>query len=229
LKKLVVLLLSSGAMAAFGVIAVDASPALAAKCHCKRGPRGPRGPRGFTGPRGPQGPAGPAGARGANGSNGATGPAGPAGPAGPGLNNWDGVLKTPGQVQSVTIGSFTVSDADSVDGSGCTDIVVANNSKSVTAIGTSYYVNDYGYNIKPGNTYVPQDDYGTSDSTGYDAAGYWMTPFQYALQDGSSMITGWVGNSGNSHNSSMVADNNLGAQQPSGNYTCINAGGVAGT
>ena len=73
MRKVLILLVSSGAMAAFGVIAVDASPALAAKCHCKTGPRGPRGPRGFTGSRGPQGPAGPAGS---------AGPAGPAGPAG---------------------------------------------------------------------------------------------------------------------------------------------------
>jgi hypothetical protein len=124
MKKLLVLLLSSGAMAAFGVLAVDASPALAAKCHCKRGPRG------FTGPRGPAGPAGPAGARG---PAGATGPAGPAGPAGGGLNNWDGVLKTPGQVQSVTIGSFTVFDSDLPSGLGCSDISITNNSATQNA------------------------------------------------------------------------------------------------
>ncbi len=118
MKKLVVLLLSSGAVAALGMIAVDASPALAAKCHCQRGPRG------FPGPRGPQGPAGPAGAAGP------TGATGPTGPAGAGLNNWDSVLKTPGQVESITEGSFTVFDADQVGGGGCSDIQLTNNSTS---------------------------------------------------------------------------------------------------
>ena len=43
------LLLSSGALTAFGMLAVEATSAPAAACHCERGPRGPRGPRGRRG------------------------------------------------------------------------------------------------------------------------------------------------------------------------------------
>jgi hypothetical protein len=131
------LLLSSGAVAAFGVLAIDAAPALAAKCHCKRGPRGFTGPRGPQGPQGAkgaqgaqgaQGPAGPPGAAGTPGPAGPAGPTGPTGPQGAGLNNFDANLTTPGQVNSVTVGSFTVSDADAVGGTGCVGIGVTNNS-----------------------------------------------------------------------------------------------------
>ena len=70
-------------MAAAGLVAVDVAPALAAKCHCQRGPRGFTGGRGPQGPQGPAGSRGPAGQNGAPGANGSTGPAGPAGPTGP--------------------------------------------------------------------------------------------------------------------------------------------------
>ncbi len=50
MRRLLILIVTAGA---FGVIAVDATPSLAAKCHCQRVPRG------FTGAHGPQGPAGP--------------------------------------------------------------------------------------------------------------------------------------------------------------------------
>jgi hypothetical protein len=199
LKKLFVLLLTSGAMAAFGVIAVDAAPALAAKCHCKRGPRG------FTGPRGPQGPAGPRGSQGPAGSNGSTGPAGPQGPAGAGLNNWDGVLKTPGQVQSVTVGSFTVFDSDMVSGGGCSDIQVTNNSSSQTADYDTYLnYSSNSYRIAPG---------ATLDAI---SSGDFLNPIQAVLEDGSSMFTALVGN----ENGTALA---------SGNKPCINVGGVAGS
>ena len=200
MKKLFILLLSSGAMAAFGVVAVDVAPALAAKCHCKRGPRGPRGAQG------PQGPAGPAGPAGPSGSTGPAGATGPAGPAGAGLNNWDGVLKTPGQVQSVTIGSFTVSDADQVDGDGCSNVTLTNNSSSQTA---SYNAGALGSGatgtLIPGSSPVPVGGAGTFNNV-----------FQAVLMDGSSMVSGLVGNYD-------------GTQQPSGNLPCINVGGVAGT
>jgi hypothetical protein len=212
LKKLVVLLLSTGAMAAFGVIAVDASPALAAKCHCKRGPRGPRGPRGFTGPRGPQGPAGARGPAGANGANGATGPAGP---AGPGLNNWDGVLKTPGQVQSVTIGSFTISDADAVDGTGCTNISLTNNSSTQTAYyGVSGQIST-GSTLKSGAT-----------NTDFQHGGYYNDANAQGFEpDGSSMFLAFLANSGGADAAYPAAA----TPEPSGNYPCINFGGLAGT
>src|SRR5437588_11201121 len=118
-------------MAAAGLVAVDASPALAAKCHCKRGPRG------FTGPRGPQGPAGP------RGPQGNTGPAGPQGPPGTSssssLTNFIGYLNTAGQTKSVTVGAFTYSTFENLDGSGCAsgvnghDIQITNNSASQSA------------------------------------------------------------------------------------------------
>ena len=212
MKKLMLLILSSGAMAAFGVVAVDAAPALAAKCHCKRGPRGPRGPRGFSGPRGPQGPVGPAGASGPAGPAGSAGASGPAGPAGPGLNNWDGVLKTPGQVQSVTIGSFTVSDADAVGGGGCTGITVA---VPAADAGNWSAVEDYAHHgISSG--WLPQAGQtlnGTTPSFNSDTGGI---AFQGVVLDGSSMISGVIGSE----------DGNA---QPSGNAPCINVGGVAGT
>ncbi len=117
MRKSFILLLSSGVMAAAGVVAVDVTPALAAKCHCQRGPRG------FTGPRGPRGPQGPAGARGpagANGSNGAQGPAGPTGPAGAAGagGNFDNTLTAVGQVASVTIGDFTIADVNNLTTNG---------------------------------------------------------------------------------------------------------------
>ena len=215
-----ILLLSSGAMAAFGVVAIDATPALAAKCHCKRGPRGPRGPRGFNGPRGPQGAAGSPGATGhagPAGPTGPTGPAGPAGPAGPGLNNWDGVLKTPGQVQSVTIGSFTVSDADAVGGGGCTGITVA---VPATDAGNWAEVDDYGrYISSPWTTQngTSLNPGSTVPSSGTSFAGnVGGIVFQAVVLDGSSMVSGFVGSAN-------------GNTQPSGNAPCVNVGGVAGT
>src|ERR1700693_1111926 len=101
-RKLVVLLLSSGAIAALGSLAVEAAPALAAKCHCQRGPRGftgPRGARGAQGSRGPAGANGAAGAQGPAGPAGAMGPAGATGPAGPGVGTFDNVFTSVAEVQ----------------------------------------------------------------------------------------------------------------------------------
>jgi hypothetical protein len=222
LKRLLVLLLSSGAMAAFGVIAVDASPALAAKCHCKRGPRGftgPRGPQGATGPRGAAGPAGPAG------SAGPAGPAGPTGPAGPGLNNFDNVLKTPGQVESVTIGKFTVFVADQVNGDGCGTLNLTNNS-SGTEADYARYNDDQAYiaaraannpddagPVDPGATVDVSNEGGSTTAANN---GELLIPLQALLQDGSSMLTGQLGIW-------------TGPASPSGNSPCITVGGLAGT
>ena len=211
-------------MAAFGVLAVDVAPALAAKCHCQRGPRGytgPRGPKGSAGPRGqqgsagargPQGPQGPQGATGTAGSPGSAGPAGPAGatgPQGPGLNNWDANLTTPGQVNAVTIGSFTVSDADAIGGGGCNGVTLSDTStkKYDFAETTTAYAYDTDGDWDTGLA-------ATSTQTLADQTG--GAVFQAALTNGSSMISGVVG------------DVN-GSAASNGNIPCIDVGGVAGT
>jgi hypothetical protein len=223
LKKVLILLLSSGAMAAFGVIAVDASPALAAKCHCKRGPRGPRGPRGFTGPRGPQGPVGPRGANGSAGATGSTGATGPAGPAGPGMNNFDAYLTTPGQTHSVTVGQFTVSDADQVGGTGCIGVAVTNNSSSTGGYLNADSKGDNGSTstiaLAKGNSLdVWDNDAADGDDPGAGTSAEGFTPFQAWLDTGTTMsaITG-------------IASDANGTAGPSGNIPCIDMGGVAGS
>ena len=207
-------------MAAAGVVAVGAVPALAAKCHCQRGPRG------FTGPRGPAGPRGATGARGAAGAAGAAGPAGPAGatgPAGAGFNNFDGILSTAGSTKSVTIGSFTVSDFDQLDGNGCGPISFTNNSTSQSADWSRYnesqgtivgspVAEEWGVLGKGSSTQISTQ--GGSSTPGNN--GELLVPLQALLQDGSSMITAQVG---------METGN----AAPSGNFPCINVGGVAGT
>jgi hypothetical protein len=221
LKKLLVLLLSSGAMAALGLVAVDATPALAAKCHCKRGPRG------FTGPRGPRGPQGPAGSRGPQGSAGSSGPAGPAGPtgpAGPGLNNFDAYLTTPGQTESVTIGQFTVSDADQLAGNGCIGIAVKNNNSSINGW---LNANSGGNNgststtaLAAGSTLdVYDNDAPDGSNTGAGASAPGFLPFQAWIASGttSSSVTG------------IVSDANSDTTLANGNTPCLDMGGVAGS
>jgi hypothetical protein len=217
LKKLSLMLLSSGAMAA-GLLVTDVDASLAAKCHCRRGPRGFTGPRGPQGPSGPRGATGPAGPAGPAGSAGATGPAGP---QGPGLNNWDSVLKTPNQVESITIGSFTVSDADAVDGTGCTYIQLTNNSPSQTAY--------YGW----ANNNANYDSLAPGASTSSASPNYWMYAGRFIYDkggqawepDGSSMITALIGNSGGADSNGTA----YATQEPNGNYPCVNFGGIAGT
>jgi hypothetical protein len=205
-----VLLLTSGVMAAAGLVAVDVTPALAAKCHCKRGPRGFTGPRG---PRGPQGPAGPAGPRGSNGSNGAagpagaTGPAGPQGPAGGGGNNFDKVLNTAGQVNSITIGQFSVVDSEELSGGGCNDVELVDNSSAGTK-----------YNVGAFESETWSADRGTGVTGETELAGNEPNGlFQAVLVDGSSMISGNVGD--------LDAETDL----PNGLDPCYDVGGAAGT
>ncbi len=221
MKKLLVLLLSSGAMVAVGVLAVDAAPAAAAKCRCQRGPRGPQGPRGPRG-FGVRGPHGPTGSRGPAGSTGPAGSVGPAGPAGLGLNNWDSVLKTAGQVESVTIGSFTVSDADALDGSGCSNISLTNNSSSTNAF--------YGWEYDAANDVTLDSGATTTGSVSLpylEDAGYFADNgyAQAWLQDGSSMLTALVGNSGGGDTNGTA----YATQELNGDFPCVNFGGVAGT
>ena len=209
MRKLFVLLVSSGALAAFGLLALEASPALAAKCHCRRGPRGFTGPRGPAGARGATGSAGP---RGAAGAPGATGPAGPTGPAGAGLNNFDKYLTTGGEVNSVTIGQFTVSDNETLAGGGCGGITLTDNSP--TGVKYAYTEADFAANANSG--WSALNAAGSAGATNLGTDDTFQT--QAILQDGSSMLTATVGN--NDDITSPLA-NNL---QP-----CIDVGGLAGT
>jgi hypothetical protein len=204
LRKSFVLLLSSGVMAAAGLVAVDVTPALAAKCHCKRGPRG------FTGPRGPRGAQGPAGARGPAGANGAAGPAGPQGPAGPAgmVANFDKVLNTAGEVNSVTVGAFTVSDNEALDGSGCGGIMITDNSPA----GVKYaYAHE-----DDGDTFTPDNATGSAGATTFSADE--VNGFNVALEDGSSMAFGRVADL---DNDTTLLSNNL--------QICVDLGYVSGS
>ena len=207
-------------MAAFGAIAVDASPALAAKCHCKRGPRG------FTGPRGPQGPAGPAGARGPAGPAGATGPAGPAGPSGSAaLNNFGADLKTAGAVDSVTVGSFTVNIHENPDGSGCSDLTVTNNSSSVTASGDYDGADTSGWadeTIPAGGLFSVENGDNTAASYGDGPIGMNL---DFALLDGSSVIETSLNASANSQAATLTTEP---TPLSNGLVPCIAWGWVAG-
>jgi hypothetical protein len=118
-------------------------------------------------------------------------------------------LNTPGSVKSVTIGSFTVSDADLNGGGGCSGISLTNTSSSQTA---DVYTNGAG---APTSTAATTRAPGSPPFT-FAGQGSFLNEFQAVLEDGSSMITGIVG-SGNTH-----------AQQ-NGNFGCINVGGIAGT
>ena len=236
MRRLVVLLLSSGVMAAFGVIAVDVTPALAAKCHCKRGPRGhtgPRGPRGFTGSRGPQGPRGPQGVQGPQGpagpAGGPTGPAGPAGPQGPagpagpqgpagpsgggGLSNFDNVVTTVGGVSSVTVGDFTVADVNNkTTNGGCSGITMFASKTYVFSIWSSkagVYV-PWTARAGGGATLIDVDSNPPGPNTGSAenlAQAYDGTP---------SFMTAYVGD-------------DTGSQLASGIFPCVTIGGVSGS
>jgi hypothetical protein len=112
-------------------------------------------------------------------------------------------MATPGQVHSVTIGAFTVSDADQPGGAGCLGVSVTDNSK------TDYYIGN-------GNGGTWSGETPPSTVFKYLPAGYHSNNlFQAVLVDGSSMATG------------DVADVN-GPTTASGNTPCYDVGGVAG-
>jgi hypothetical protein len=123
------------------------------------------------------------------------------------LNNWDGVLKTPGQVQSVTIGSFTVSDADQLGGGGCGNISLTNNSMSENA--------DYGYKGESANEFTLDAGATNTDITNSGRVDDIWTVWEL---DGSSMLTAIIGNSG----ADATPEQNT-------NIPCVNFGGLAGT
>jgi hypothetical protein len=113
---------------------------------------------------------------------------------------------------SVTIGSFTVSDNDAFGGGGCSDINMVNNSTTQTADwGLDQYDNFNDQSLAPGASTS------TSSFGNLAASGFVNVLFSGAELDGSSMITGIVGNSGNQA-----------TQQANQNIPCINMGGVAG-
>ena len=208
MRKLLVLLLSSSAVAALGLLAVDTAPALAAKCHCKRGPRG------FTGPRGPAGPAGPRGATGPRGKTGPTGPVGPAPPPGPpppSLNNFDKLLTTAGEVNAVTVGQFTVSDNEALNGSGCGGVTLTDNSST----GVKYAYSEVNFKANSNIGWQQNNAAGSGGATNFGADNSFT--IQAFVQDGTSMLTGTVGD--NDAVTPLLA-NNL--------QTCVDVGGVAG-
>lgn len=212
MKRLLILIASSSALVAFGGLAVDALPASAAKCHCKRGPRGPRGPRGSRGPTGSAGPTG------STGSGGPAGPTGPTGPTGPGINNWDSYLTTPGQTKSVTIGSLTVFDADRSDTKGCTTLSVRNNSSSHNAdIGIGLFDSFDDFTVAPGGTFNEASMPPLGPPRLFHPEQWTNVLLTAVLVDGSSMLQGDIGSSGGSA-----------TPQPGGNIPCINMGGIAG-
>lgn len=153
------------------------------------------------------------------------------------MNNWDSVLKTPGQVESITEGSFTIFDSDLTGGTGCSAIQLTNNSASQTAelaftfpydgyvvmMSQALANNPPSYNLaawaNPQITVAP----GTTDTNLFADSYNSQTPgnelgdtFQAVLDDGSSMMTGQIGN----WNGTALSN---------GNVPCVNAGGVAGT
>jgi len=200
-------------MAAAGVVAVDVTPALAAKCHCKRGPRGFTGPRGPRGARGPQGPAGPRGPAGANGAQGPAGPAGATGPAGSGLSNFDSVLTTVGQSHSVTIGDFTVADVNNkTTNGGCSGITLFGSKPYYFAIGANKPV--------PATAAVTAAGTSTPVATGGVATPGQLNVLLQAYDFTPSFITGDVGDSSATQGAPA---------QPSGVTPCVDIGGVAGS
>lgn len=161
MRKSFILLLASGVMATAAVVAVDATPAFAAKCHCKRGRRGPRGPRGFTGPRGPQGPAGPAGARG---PAGAQGPAGPTGPAGPGSANLTHYVVTAGAAGTGGTGATLVAG-------GTTGLHPLYTQGPFTIVGQCIVGSGGGNDIWAGTFIVSSDSHSTPGALSSEYAG----------------------------------------------------------
>ena len=222
LKKLFMLLLCSGALLAFGVLAVGAASALGSACRCQRGPRGfrgppgPRGPSGYiTRPRGRRGPSGPAGQRGP------AGPAGRAGPQAPGLSNFDKFLTIAGAANSVTIGSFTVSDANNFNGGGCTGIVLSVPGGTLVASGGpgwSVWTTDAatagsGETASRQSLGIPGD---ITPGTVAITPGTQNNLFSAVVNDGSSVITG------------IVSDSTIDSTG-NGPKACIDWGGFAGT
>ena len=218
LKKLLILLFCSGALAGFAVGAASAS---GAACRCERGPRGFRGPPGPRGPRGPilNGPRGFRGPLGPPGPRGLVGPRGRAGPQGAGLDNFDKFIAGAGASFSVTIGSFTVSDANGPNGGGCTGIVLSVPGGTLVANGGpgwSLWEAD-GTTSGIGET-MSQQSMGSpgaiAPGTTTITSGTQNNLFSAVINGGSSMLTG------------IVSDSTVGN---AGTRACLDWGGIGGT
>ena len=222
MKKLLILLLCSGALAGFGVLAAETASVSAASCRCQRGPRGFRGPRGPRGTRGPivKSPPGFRGPRGPRGPTGPPGPVGPAGRLGAGLNSFDQLLATAGASRSVTMGSFTVSDENSPGGGGCTGIVLSVPGGTLVAgggPGWNLWTTD-GATGGTGETTSEQSLGSPADITPGAMAitsGTQNNLFSAVVNDGSSMITG------------IVSDSTI-ESTGNGPAACLDWGGVGG-
>jgi hypothetical protein len=114
------------------------------------------------------------------------------------------------------VGSFTVSDNDALNGSGCSDISLTNNSTTQTAFWGTHGDIGVGHTLAPGAT----------DTDFQDGGDYNDTNAQAFQPDGSSMLLALVANSGGVNANSGVA---YATPQANGNHPCINFGGVAGT
>jgi hypothetical protein len=111
---------------------------------------------------------------------------------------------------SVTFGSFTVSDSDQLGGGGCSAITLSDNNPNVDAD----YADNGGGGLGHGAT-MGRPTHSAPQTIG-NGAGTFLNLFQAVLEDGSSMITGDVGN----EDAKVL---------PSGNLPCVNVGGVGGT
>jgi hypothetical protein len=111
---------------------------------------------------------------------------------------------------SVTFGSFTVSDSDQLGGGGCSPITLSDNNANVDAD----YADNAGGGLGHGAT--PGTPTHSAPQTIGNRAGTFLNQFQAVLENGSSMISGNVGNED-------------GQQLANGNLPCINVGGVAGS
>jgi hypothetical protein len=135
------------------------------------------------------------------------------------LTNFNKLLTTAGQVNSVTVGQFTVSDNEALDGSGCGGIILTDNSS--TGVKYSYDFVDFANNTNHG--WSSGNAAGAAGATNFGALtgpppGDNSDNIQAFLEDGSSMITSTVGDN---DDATPVLANNL--------QTCVDVGGVAGT
>ncbi len=105
---------------------------------------------------------------------------------------------------SLTIGKFTLSDADALGGGGCTQLTLTNDSASVEA-DYQTFLNDGASTLDPGSNHT----------LGFGADEL-LNPVQAVLEDGTSFLTAMVGNDD-------------GPTQANQNIPCINVGGAAGS
>jgi hypothetical protein len=117
-----------------------------------------------------------------------------------------------GQINSVTVGQFTLSDHENLDGSGCGGVMLTDN--SATGVKYAYSFADFAANTNHGWT---QDNAaGASGATNFGSDNSFT--IQAFLQDGSSMLTGTVG------------DNDAATPTlPNSLQTCVDVGNLSGT